>query len=71
MYTLMVSRSLGISYAAESHVTELKELDKLIEQLDKDLIRWYIEQDGVPLNCRISKAHQEALKLYQSIQLYS
>ena len=45
MYTLFVSYNCGISYSKEDKVETLEELQPKLDQLDKDMLRWYIEKD--------------------------
>lgn len=45
-FKLYVSRNCGMSYYPEKEADTLAELHDTMAELDKDLIRWYLEKDG-------------------------
>lgn len=46
MYQLFVSWNCGMSYEKECEANIIEELRPKLEELDKNMLRWYIEEDG-------------------------
>jgi len=46
MYELMVSYDCGITYNFDSGAEVVAELQPRMDELDNEMLRWYIERDG-------------------------
>lgn len=46
MFTLFVSHDCGGSYDKEHEAETLDELRPIMDNLDKSMLRWYLEKDG-------------------------
>ena len=60
MFNLMVSYNCGISYTLDKSAKTKEELQPRMRELDQQMLRWYVDQDGNQLFdedciCRIHK----------------
>ena len=67
MYQLMVSYNCGIYYGFDSEAETLDELQLRMDELDGELLRWYVEKDGDMCAERLCGIHAGILALMDAI----
>lgn len=67
MFTLFVSYDCGGSYDKECEAKTLDELRPRMDELDKSMIRWYLEKDGEDFWEEVCDIHKNILVTMEKI----
>ena len=68
MYDLLVSYNCGISYGLDSSSENLDELRPRMAELDNDLLRWYVEQNGEMITETLCNIHNSILTFIKAVR---
>ena len=68
MFQLMVSHNCGMTYGRDREAETIEELEPRMQQLDEEMLRWYLEEDGEPTYERVCGIHAGLLALVRSLR---
>ena len=61
MFRIMSSVDCGCSYHPEAEAETIEELQPIMEELDKNSQRWYVEKDNKQVDDKICSIHKNIL----------
>ena len=67
MFTLFVSYDVGMSYFPERTAETLDELHPRMEELDTEMLRWYLEKDGEDYWEEACKIHKGIISFMEAL----
>ena len=70
MFTLWVSHNCGINYFPERTAETVDELRSRMQELDSEMMRWYLDKDGKDYWEESCNIHKGILGLMETIESY-
>ena len=67
MFQLMVSHNCGMTYVPDQEAETIEGLGPRMQQLDEQMYRWYLEEDGEPTYERVCGIHAGLLAFIRSL----